>query len=262
MSGTIGNARHSGELIALLSGRTPPRNLHSHVLWQLGEAIVSGRYPETSILPADNELLTEFGVSRTVLREVLKTLAAKGLIEARARIGTRVLPRGRWNLFDGDVLAWHFEQGPDVQFLRSLAEVRIGIEIEAAALAAERRTDAQALALHGWADKMGEASTAESFARHDLEFHRAVAEASGNPFMASISSLVELALTAAFTISSPVEDDHAKALTVAAHRRIASAIAERLPEEARTAMKVVIEEGFERAARREAGRLIERAGEV
>lgn len=262
MTGAVGKARHSGELIALLSGRTPTRNLHSQVLWQLGVAIVSGRYPELSILPADSDLLDEFGVSRTVLREALKTLAAKGLIEARARIGTRVLPRSRWNLFDGDVLAWHFEQGPDVQFLRSLAEVRIGIEIEAAALAAERRTDAQALTLHGWADKMGEATTAEGFARYDLEFHRAVAEASGNPFMASISSLVELALTAAFTMSSPIEDDQAKALTVASHRRIASAIAERLPQEARTAMRTVIEEGFDRAARRGSGRQPVQVAEV
>ncbi len=127
-----GRARHSGDLIAALSGRSPARNLHSDVLWALGLAIVSGTYAEGAILPSDSELLERFGVSRTVLREALKTLAAKGLIEARARIGTRVLPRNRWNLFDGDVLAWFFELGPEVSFLRSLAEVRIGIEIEAA----------------------------------------------------------------------------------------------------------------------------------
>src|SRR5690606_36387550 len=120
-----GRARHSGDLIAALSGRNPARNLHSDVLWEMGLAIVSGQFPENAILPPDSDLLDRFGVSRTVLREALKTLAAKGLIEARARIGTRVLPRNRWNLFDADVLAWHFELGPDVSFLRSLAEVRI-----------------------------------------------------------------------------------------------------------------------------------------
>ena len=144
-----GRARHSGDLIAALSGRNPARNLHSDVLWELGLAIVSGRYAEGEILPSDSELLDRFGVSRTVLREALKTLAAKGLIEARARIGTRVLPRNRWNLFDGDVLAWFFELGPEVSFLRSLAEVRIGIEIEAAALAAERCGPEEAAALTG-----------------------------------------------------------------------------------------------------------------
>jgi DNA-binding FadR family transcriptional regulator len=245
-----GRARHSGDLIAALSGRSLARNLHSDVLWELGFAIVSGHYPEGSILPPDSDLLDRFGVSRTVLREALKTLAAKGLIEARARIGTRILPRNRWNLFDADVLAWHFELGPDVSFLRSLAEVRIGIEIEGAALAAERASPEQAEALHAWVDRMAEAETPADFARHDLEFHKAVAEASGNPFMASISALVEMALTAAFTISSPVSDKAALADTVGVHRRIAQAIGDKQPENARQAMREAIAQGFDRAAGR------------
>lgn len=250
--------RTSGDLIASIAGRVPMRNLHSQVLWQLGVAIVAGDYPEGTILPSDTELLQRFEVSRTVLREALKTLAAKGMIEARARIGTRVLPRRRWNLFDADVLAWHFETGPDVEFLRSLSEIRIGVELESAALAAARRTEEQADALIDCANRLGEATTPEQFARTDLEFHRTVAEASANPFMASISALVELALTAAFTISSPVEDDAAMAATVRAHGRIADAIKAGMPDQARDAMRAVISEGFSRAAGRmaetEAGR--------
>jgi len=237
-------------LIASLSGRNPARNLHSDVLWHLGFAIVSGRYAEGTILPSDGELLEQFGVSRTVLREALKTLAAKGLIEARARIGTRVLPRNRWNLFDADVLAWHFELGPEVSFLRSLAEVRIGIEIEAAALAAHRRTDAQAEAMAEAVSQMEASTTPEDFARHDLQFHRLVAEASGNPFMASISALVEMALTAAFTISSPVDESTALAQTVTVHGAIAKAISEGDAQGARDAMRVAISDGFARAAGR------------
>ena len=242
--------RTTGDLIASIAGRVPLRNLHSQVLWQLGVAIVGGDYPEGTILPSDTELLQRFEVSRTVLREALKTLAAKGMIEARARIGTRVLPRRRWNLFDADVLAWHFETGPDVEFLRSLSEIRIGVELESAALAAQRRTDEQAEALIACAKRMGEATSAEQFARTDLEFHRTVAEASGNPFMASISALVELALTAAFTISSPVEDAAAMIGTVKAHGRIAEAIKAGDADVAREAMKAVISEGFGRAAGR------------
>ena len=240
--------RHSGELIALLTGRRPARNLHSDVLWRLGIGIVSGRYPENAILPTDSELLAEFGVSRTVLREALKTLAAKGMIEARARIGTRVLPRERWNLFDADVLAWHFELGPDLGFLRSLAEVRIGIEIEAAALAAERRTEAQAEQLLALAEQLGHATSAEDFARRDMEFHRAVALISANPFMASISALVELALTASFAISSPMNVPGALEGTALAHGRIAQAIADGQADAAREAMRAVISEGISRAA--------------
>ena len=242
--------RTTGDLIASIAGRVPMRNLHSQVLWQLGVAMVRGDYPEGSILPSDTELLARFSVSRTVLREALKTLAAKGMIEARARIGTRVLPRQRWNLFDSDVLSRHFETGPDVGLLRSLAEIRIGVEVESAALAATRRTDEQAEALLACSTRMGEARTAEEFARTDLQFHRTVAEASGNPFMASISALVELALTAAFTISSPVEDEAAMSATVRAHRRIAEAIEAGDAEEARQAMKAVITEGFARASGR------------
>ncbi|MBD8066573.1 FadR family transcriptional regulator [Devosia sp. PTR5] len=245
-----GRARHSGDLIAALSGRSLARNLHSDVLWTLGYAIVSGEYKEGSILPSDSDLLERFGVSRTVLREALKTLAAKGMIEARARIGTRVLPRNRWNLFDADVLAWHFEMGPDVDFLRSLAEVRIGIEIEAAALAAERASPEQIEMLRACVQRMAGAETPEDFARHDLDFHKIVAAASGNPFMASISALVEMALTAAFTISSPVNDPVALESTVRTHGAIAAAIGAGKPDDARAAMKVAIADGFARAAGR------------
>jgi len=240
----------TSDLIATISGRVPTHNLHSQVLWQLGVAIVGGEYAEGSILPSDTELLGRFAVSRTVLREALKTLAAKGMIEARARIGTRVLPRRRWNLFDADVLAWHFETGPDVDFLRSVAEVRIGIELESAALAAERRTDAQAEHLVALASTMGEATTAEEFARADLAFHRAVAETAANPFMASISTLVEVALTAVFTISSPVSNKAKLAETAAAHGAIADAIRTRNPQAARDAMRAVITDGFARSAER------------
>lgn len=256
MDRSTGRTRHSGDLMAALSGRNAARNLHSDVLWDLGFAIVSGTYAEGSILPPDIELLDRFGVSRTVLREALKTLAAKGMIEARARIGTRVLPRQRWNLFDADVLAWHFELGPEIGFLRSLAEVRIGIEIEGAALAAERCSPEQAASLIEWVDRMAEAETPADFARYDLEFHRTVAEASGNPFMASISALVEMALTASFTISSPVSDPAALDYTVNTHRRIAEAIRDRNAAAAREAMRDAIAQGFARASgRMEATRL-------
>ena len=236
------------DLIASIAGRRPARNLHAQVIHRLGVAIVGGKYAEDSILPADADLLQDLKVSRTVLREALKTLAAKGLIEARARVGTRVLPRSRWNLFDSDVLAWHFETGPSVPFLRSLSEVRIGIELESAALAAARRTVGQAAALGEAARQMGAARTPEAFARADLAFHRLVAEASGNPFMESISALVEVALTAMFTISSPVHSAEQLAGTAAAHGRIAAAIEAGDVDEAREAMRAVISDGFARAA--------------
>ena len=226
------------------------RTLQSQVVYRLGVSIVRGEFAPGSTLPPDAELLERFGVSRTVLRESMKALAAKNIVNAKARVGTRVLPRQEWSLFDRDVLAWHLEVGPDLAFMRSLAEIRVGFELESAALAAERRSDAQLARLAALVEAMAEAETTEAFARADLDFHRLVAEASGNPFMASIGGLVDFVLATAFTISSPVDDTAAKQLTVGRHRRIADAIAAGDAETAREAMRVVIADGYDRAAGR------------
>lgn len=230
-----------------------PRTHHGHVMRKLGLDIVSGRYPEGAILPGDAELMEMFGVSRTVLREALKTLAAKGLIQPKAKIGTRVRERSRWNLFDPDILFWHFETGVDFRFLESLTEMRLALEPEAAALAALRRTEAHIEELYRWVDRMGDTEAREGFANSDLNFHLAVALASGNPFMRSVSALIEVALVAAFTISSPTEDPAAQAYSVACHRAIADAIRDRDPEGARAAMRVVILQGSDRVAGAMAG---------
>lgn len=225
-----------------------PRNFHSQVIWTLGTAVVSGRYDEGEILPGDAQLLEQFGVSRTVLREALKTLAAKGLVEARARVGTRVLPRARWNMFDPDVLAWHLDAGLDLTLVRHLAEVRMAVEPHGAALAARNRTQAHCEALDYWAERMAQPGLdAHAFAHNDLEFHKAVAAASGNPFMVSLSAVVEVALTASFTISSPVEGGAAFDTAVRLHRTIAETIIARDPEGASGAMRAAIQSGVDRA---------------
>lgn len=244
----------SGRAVAsATSNSSPVRTLQSQVVDQLGIAIVGGEFPPGTTLPTDAALQDRFGVSRTVLREALKALAAKNLLTSRARIGTVVLPSRDWSLFDPDVLAWHFETGPDITFLRSLAEIRIGLELESVALAAERRSDAQLALMTACVDGMAAARDTAEFARSDLAFHRAVAEASGNPFMASITGLVDVVLATAFTISSPVADGEARAVTVDNHRRIAMAIGTRDTEGARAAMRTVIMEGFDRAAGRMSG---------
>src|SRR5258708_10686262 len=97
-----------------------------------------GRYPEGSGLPRDAELTVMFDVSRTVLRESVKTLSAKGLLNSKAGVGTRVRERSAWNMFDPDVLGWHLEAGIDKRFLRDLADIRLAVEPRAPALAAER----------------------------------------------------------------------------------------------------------------------------
>ena len=107
-----------GSIIRTLAGRPVARNFHTYVINEVGRAIVSGQIKVGGILPGDSEMMARFGVSRTVLREALKTLEAKGLVEARAKVGTRVLPQSRWSLYDRQVLAWVFESGPSPGFLR------------------------------------------------------------------------------------------------------------------------------------------------
>ncbi len=250
MAGTIDDREGAGSVAAHTPGpaRRKPHNFHAHVMYTLGTAIVGGTYNEGQILPGDSDLIDQFGVSRTVLREALKTLSAKGLVEARARVGTRVLPRARWNMFDSDVLLWHLDSGISFDFIASLAEIRMAVEPDAAALAAERRSVAQANELMGWLRGMEtKGLTAEEFARNDVGFHQVVAAASGNPFMVSLSSVVEIALMASFTISSPVEDGVAFDKAVRLHRNIAEAIMAKDPEMARVAMRQAIQSGVDRA---------------
>jgi len=228
--------------------RAPARTSHSHVVNQLGAAIVRGHYPEGTILPGDAELIAGLGVSRTVLREAMKTLAAKGMVQAKARIGTRILPRSHWNMFDADVLSWHLEHGVDEGFLTALSEMRLALEPAMAAHAATRRTDEEVARLYEVADRMAEPTlTAAAFAQADLRLHLLVAVASANPFMRSISSLTEAALALSFRLSSPAADPDRQRDAALRHRRIVDAIRDRDPEAARDAMTVVIDEGAFRA---------------
>jgi DNA-binding FadR family transcriptional regulator len=230
------------------SANEPARSHTAHVMREIGVGIVSGRYSQNSILPGDAELMERFKVSRTVLREAMKTLAGKGLIQAKARIGTRVRDRSDWNLFDRDVLLWHAEVGFDPDFVEHLNEMRMALEPEAAALAAQRRSPEQLDVLYGWVERMAaEPDRPNSFVIADLNFHLAVSTAAGNPFFRSIATLIEVALVALLTISSPAEDRARLTQSVADHRAIADAIARRDPEEARTAMRAVIQIGLDMA---------------
>ena len=183
-----------GSLIRTLSGRQAARNFHSFVIGEVGLAVVSGRFKVGAILPNDAEMIEAYGVSRTVLREALKTLEAKGLVEARPRVGTRVLPRSRWNLFDRQVLGWIHEAGPDPAFLDAFFAVRRGIELQATDLAARHRTADQLRQLYYWLTQRQTASAlVEPFAQAEFELHRILADASANPFLRAASPLSEFA---------------------------------------------------------------------
>ncbi len=187
-----------GSLIRQISGRTAARNFHSFVISDLGTGIVSGRYPVGSILPNDASMMDQYSVSRTVLREALKTLEAKGLVEARPKVGTKVTPRSRWNMFDTEVLSWHFETKSDRSFIDNLFDVRRSLELPAAERAATLRTGEHIRLMKYWAYQMKlSQAEPEPFALAELELHRQVMDASQNPFLRSACGMVELSLAVA-----------------------------------------------------------------
>ncbi|MCB8820840.1 FadR/GntR family transcriptional regulator [Microvirga rosea] len=201
------------------------RSAHDLVAHGIGHSIMQGRYPVGSTLPGDAELMEFFGVSRTALREALKTLAAKGLIESKTKVGTRVLGRENWNMFDADILEWHLQLGVDARFLGWLFEIRQSLEPLACATAALRRSPKQLEHMRDALEGMGRCrNDRQGFTRSDLDFHQAILEASGNPFLQSIGSVIGAALATSFDVSSPVSSEDRFAVVMKLHRAVFEAI--------------------------------------
>jgi DNA-binding FadR family transcriptional regulator len=223
--------------------REAPRSAHALVTRSIGIDILSGRLAPGSALPAEDELLRRFRISRTALREALKTLAAKGMIQSKTRVGTSVLPASHWNMFDPDLMAWRLEAGVDIGFMRHLFEIRLAIEPAAAGLAALRRNESDLTILAALLNEMARSADLEAFVAIDLAFHKAILAASANPLMQSIGSVIEAALVAAFRRSAPTDDPKRLAKSVAEHRAIFEAIAESDRAAAQAAMIGVIKIG-------------------
>lgn len=230
-----------GSLLRSLAGRTTARNFHSYVINEIGAGVINGRFPVGSTLPNDAALMAEFDVSRTVLREALKTLEAKGLLEARPKVGTKVAKRTRWNLYDPQVLAWHFGQPLDSEFLDGLKDVRRIVEPAAAAQAAERRTADHVRLMQYWIRQMeNSVSEPHSFALADFEIHRIIADVSHNPFMRSFMGVVELAHALAYQRLVERIDMDAMMLLISVHRSLVSAVERANPAAAEAAMMASI----------------------
>jgi DNA-binding FadR family transcriptional regulator len=233
---------------------------HDQVARALGAEILSGVYPPGAKLPAEADMLSRFGVSRTVLREAFKTLTAKGLIVSKTRVGTTVLDSAQWNFFDADVLAWKASQGFDLAFVRDLADVRRAMEAAGAQSAAERRTPEDIAELRRCVARMEAATTdAGEFALADLDFHKAVGRASGNVLMRSMAAVIETALLASFRMSSPVREAEEHAASVKGHRAIVDAIEAGDGEAAAAGMRAIIGHGVTRIERSATTRKAKRA---
>ena len=204
------------------------RNLTYGMLDRIGRAIVTGVY-DKSPFPTEASLATEFGVSRSVVREAVKMLGAKGLLTARPRKGTTIQPARFWNLFDPDVLRWLLERKFSLELLRQFTELRIAIEPAAASLAARTR-DAEGLAgiEAGYARMVAAEAGDDDPLDADIAFHVAILDACGNPFYRQFRDLVETALRTSirFTnrfVGRTADLDQHRAVLDAIERRDAAA---------------------------------------
>ena len=179
----------------------------------LGLRIVQGEFPEGRTLPTESELCVELSVSRTALREAMKALAAKGLVESRPKTGTRVCERRNWNLLDPDILAWLYTAGLNRDHYDALSEVRRIVEPAAARLAARRASEEDLgkirRAFQGLCDA-GE--DVEAGIEPDVKFHLSILEAAGNPFLAPLGALIRSALAESFRLSSSLPDAQQRSL--------------------------------------------------
>jgi DNA-binding FadR family transcriptional regulator len=170
--------------------------LHGAIARDLGIAILSGRYRAGDILKGEIDASDRLQVSRTAYREAVRILAAKGLVESRPKVGTKISEPERWHLLDPDVLSWIFEIEPDDKLLNALFELRRIVEPEAAALAALRRTDADLAAMARALAGMEEHTLATEAGRlADQAFHSTLLRSSGNAFIVSLTSGVGAAVS-------------------------------------------------------------------
>lgn len=217
------------------TGRDRSGSLSDMVASEIGRRIVSGQYQPGDTLPTEPKVQEEFKVSRTAVREAVRLLSAKGLTVSRPKIGTKVRPRVDWNMLDPEVLRWQLEQFPSDEFIHSLFEMREIIEPAAAARAAERASPEQVAALFQALEGIrGHDRGSADQIKADLVFHMTVLEASHNPMLRSVGSLIESGLIISFSLGwrTVMGDD-----AVFQHRDVYEAIHDRNADEAYLAMR-------------------------
>jgi DNA-binding FadR family transcriptional regulator len=223
-------------------GEAAARNLTFGMLEALGRAIVTGAY-ETRRFPTEAELAAEHDVSRSVTREAVKMLTAKGLLTARPRKGTTVQPASSWNLFDTDVLRWLLEREFSLDLLRQFSELRIAIEPEAAALAARAAgPEAVAEIAAGYARMEAAEAGRDDALDADIAFHIAVLEACGNPFYRQFRDVVATALRTSIRFTNRFKG---RTASLPAHHAVLAEIQAGDAAGARAAMAAIIDDVVE-----------------
>lgn len=216
------------------------KNVHGNTVDHLGAAIVAGHYAAGAVVPPEPMLCEELGVSRTVVREAVKSLIAKGLVSTGPKVGTRVLSEDQWNWFDPDVIAWKSRAGLTRDFLRDLQDLRRVMEPAAVRLAAERATREDLAGIEAaFAGMRKAAEEGGDYVACDLRFHQGLLRASHNRMIVQMSKVLSALLRTSFEISTTREDGPRQSLPL--HRAVLDAVIAHDPAGAERAILVLIE---------------------
>ena len=221
-------------------------SLATQVCREIGRRVVSGHLREGDLIDDETRLSERYGVGKQVIREAVKLLAAKGLLEVRRGSGTRVRRRASWNLLDDDVLAWHLGAEPRPDFLRQLLDVRQLIEPRAAGWAAASASDGQIAAIREAHARMRDASAVQDYVVSDAKFHRAVLRGANNEVLMALEGVIFSALLASIRLTNADPRDNVNSLAL--HLRILEAIEARDSDAASAAMEEHLEDTRARLA--------------
>ncbi|WP_158971590.1 FadR/GntR family transcriptional regulator [Paraglaciecola sp. L3A3] len=201
-------------------------SLSIQVARELGRRIVAGTFEPGSLIEDENALADRYQVSRVVVRDAVKILVGKGLLDVRRGIGTKVRPRNEWILLDDDVLAWHITATPKIEFISQLMDVRLAFEPKAAKWAAERASTEDLKEIDDACIRMEqETGSLEKFIVADALFHKAVLRAAHNEFLNAMEGVIYSALLVSVRITN--QDPRNNSDSVAYHREVYEAIANR-----------------------------------
>ncbi len=228
-------------------------NLTHQVCNDLGLDIVKGKYDSDMRLPTEALLSGSYEVSRSVMREAVKMLTAKGLITSRPRQGIKIQSNEHWNMFDSDVLSWTLNSRPSLEILREFTQLRIGIEPEAAALAAMHHRPEDIGVIEGALTRMKIAEMGDESLLADIDFHKAILQASQNRFFIQLQGFIETALRVSITHTNKFKQvtsaDHSdpKQVLLAAwqdHKKVLDAIRKGNAKKASILMRALLVEAL------------------
>ena len=220
-------------------GPTNRSNLHERLRDRIGQDIVAGRLAPGTIIKAE-ELRTRYDVSLSVVREVVRVIESLGMLRPIRRVGLVVLAMNEWTLLDPLVIRWRMTEAPARQ-LRSLTELRVAIEPEAAGLAAQHAPAEAAEEIMGLAARMrssGRKGDVEAFLTADVAFHRAVLAAGGNELFAAFDMVIGEILSGRTGAGLMPQFPHPDALQW--HFDVADAIGGQDPDRAKEAMFKIV----------------------